>query len=77
MKRLLVTLLAMNLLSCDDDGISNDQPGCVTGIHINDDTNTRVNIGCGTQEQYNNFAILRVDYIDLKWEAVDSCNECR
>lgn len=75
MRMLFITLLGIMLFSCDDDGISNDQRGCISGIP--NGSITRVIIGCGTQAQYNSFAYYRVDYQELKWEAINKCEECK
>lgn len=71
----LIPFLIFTCLACDDDGMPNNQHGCVTGIPIH--KTEVVTIGCGTQEQFNNFTIYHVDYKDLKWTPVNSCNECK
>jgi hypothetical protein len=73
-RHLIFCLIA---ISCQDDGIKHDQHGCVTGIRINDPSDKRVLIGCGTQEQYYNFALYHVDYLDVQWTKANSCNECK
>lgn len=73
----LIILMLILIMSCKDDGISPDQPGCVTGIRINDPSDKRVLIGCGTQEQYYNFALYHVDYMDVQWKSASSCDDCK
>jgi hypothetical protein len=70
-------LICLIILSCQDDGIKHDQPGCVTGIRINDASDKRVLIGCGTKEQSYNFALYHVDYIDVQWKSASTCEECK
>lgn len=71
----IVPLLFLVAMACDDDGIPTNQPGCVTGVPIY--KTERVTIGCGTQSQFNDFNIYRVDYKDLKWTPVSNCSECK
>jgi hypothetical protein len=77
-KSLLVAIATLSCwltISCDHDGIPTNQPGCVTGVP--NYKTERVTIGCGTQAQFNDFNIYRVDYKDLKWTPVSNCSECK
>lgn len=76
-KSLLFLISFFSLIGCKDDGINPDQPGCVTGIRINDTSDKRVLIGCGTKEQSYNFALYHVDYTDVLWTKANSCDECK
>lgn len=73
----LIPFAILACTTCNDGGIDSDQPGCVTGDWIHDNKDVVVNIGCGTQAQYGNFALYRVDYKDLKWIPVNDCSECK
>jgi hypothetical protein len=73
----IIPFILLAFIACDDDGLDSDHPGCVTGDYIHDSVDKIVTIGCGTQGQYGNFALYRIDYTDLKWTPVDDCNNCK